>query len=340
MLSIGKGEAIVKIGEKLSWPDRRSWYAKTYPALLKYHQWLYDERDPHKEGLVLQIHPWEVGMDNTPPWMAELHDHQLNWWIRALKQSRLDSVVSLMRRDTKDISPKERFDTIEALAMFDIQRRLRRKAYDIDRILDHSMFAIEDVAFNAILIRNNQHLCEIAKALKEELPEDLLTSINKSKHAFTQLWDPFSSQYYSRDFITHRLLKVPSVATMLGLYAGTIPKDHAKSLVHHLGDKHSFNPNFPVPSTPLNSSWYKPNNYWQGPTWVNINWLIIDGLKRYDYLEEAENLRQITLSMVSSYGCWEYFNPENGQGIGTPNFSWTAALTADLILSPIKGSVT
>lgn len=198
------------------------------------------------------------------------------------------------------------------------------------------MFAIEDVAFNAILIRNNQQLKTIAKSLNTDLPKDLLLSMKRTEQSFNDLWDPFLGQYFSRDFITHRLLTEPSIATMLALYAGSIPVDHAKSLVHQLKDKHSFKLNYPVPSTPLNSRWYKANNYWQGPTWVNINWLIIDGLIRYDFLDEARELRQSTLQMVSNYGCYEYFNPEDGSGLGTPDFSWTAALTADLILNPIK----
>ncbi len=329
-------EAVVKVGEKMSWPERRSWYAQVYPALLKYHQWLYHDRDPHKEGLVLQIHPWEVGMDNTPPWMSELHEHQLNWWIRAVKTIGADRVVSLFRRDTKNVEAKERFDNIEALAMFDIQRRLRRKSYDIYRILDHSMFAIEDIAFNAILIRNNELLLDIAHSLKKQLPKELVESMEKTKHNFGELWDPLTNQYYSRDFITHRIIKVPSVGTMLAIYSGVIPEDHVKALIHQLKDKHSYGSNYPVPSTPLNSFWYKPKNYWQGPTWININWMIIDGLKRYGYIEEANFLRESTLAMVSSYGCYEYFNPETGEGLGAANFSWTAALAIDLCLTPIS----
>ena len=329
-------EAVVRIGEKLDWPERRSWYRQVLPALIDYHSWLYRERDPHNEGLVLLIHPWEVGMDNTPPWMDELHNHQLSWWIRAIQTARLDRLINLFRRDTQSIPSDERFNTIEALAMFTIQRRLRRKNYDIERILDHSMFAIEDVAFNAILIRANQHLTDIAKSLKLELPAELVASMKKTVHSFNQLWDPFSSQYYSRDFITHRLLKVPSVGTMLALYAGTISQEHAQALVHQLRDKHSFALQYPVPSTPVNSFWFKPLNYWQGPSWVNINWLIIDGLKRYGFMEEAAFLRQQTLAMVSNAGCHEYFNPEDGSGLGIANFSWTAALAIDLFLNPIS----
>ncbi len=329
-------EAITRVGEMLSPSERRDWYRRVFPSLLKYHLWLYNERDPHGEGLVLQIHPWEVGMDNTPPWMTELHEHQLNLWIRAAKKTHAERAIDLFRRDTRRVPSNERFDAIEALALFDIQRRLRRKIYDIRRILDHSMFAIEDVGFNAILIRNNDRLKAIAAAIHEPLPEEFTTRMKKTEQAFEELWDPLSSNYFSRDFITHKLFKDPSIGSLLALYAGSLPKDKADAIVSQLSDKHSFNSHFPVPSVPLNSSWFKPDNYWQGPTWVNTNWLIIDGLKRYGFLEEAKRLRETTLNMVTSYGFSEYFDPNDGHALGTPAFSWTAALAVDLSLSPIR----
>ncbi len=329
-------EAVIKIGEKLSPLERRIWYRRVYPSLVKYHEWLYAERDPHQEGLVLSIHPWEIGMDNTPPWIAELSEHQLNSWIRTIKKLHLDNLISHMRRDTKNIPSFERFGTVELLAMFSIQWRLRRKAYDISRILDHSLFAIEDVAFNAILIRNNHHLQNIAKTIRIPLNQELIKRMKKTEHEFNRLWDTTTSQYHSRDFITHRLLKEESVATMLALYAGTVPINYAHALVRQLEDKNSFNTNCPVPSVPINSPWYKPLNYWQGPSWININWLIIEGLKNYGFIDQAKKLRLSTLSTISNSGCYEYYNPENSNGLGASNFSWTAALAIDLALCPIN----
>src|SRR5581483_9161079 len=126
-------EAVVQVGQKLAWPERRSWYRRMYPALIKYHQWLYHDRDPHGEGLVLQIHPWETGLDSTPPWLAELHEHRLPLWIRAIEKLRLQWLINLFRRDTKSVPIDERFSAIESAAMFDVQLRLRRKAYDINK---------------------------------------------------------------------------------------------------------------------------------------------------------------------------------------------------------------
>ena len=323
-------EAVVQVGAKLAWPERRSWYAIMYEPLVQYHQWLYAERDPHHEGLVLQIHPWETGLDNTPPWIAEMREHQLPFWITAIRITHADKIVNLFRRDTKSVPMDERFSTIEALTLFDIQRRLRRKSYDVNKILDHSLLTIEDLSFNSIFIRANSHLQQIANSLRQELPAELAANMRKTEKALEELWDPYANQYFSRDFVTHRLLKTPTIATLLPLYAGSITKDRAAALVRQLENEHAFGPAFPVPSVPVNSFWYNPRLYWQGPSWVNMNWLIIDGLKRYGYKDHAAALTESTIEMVAKAGCYEYFDPRDGSGAGAANFSWTAALAIDL----------
>lgn len=324
-------EAVVRIGEKLNKSERRAWYKTVFPALLAYHQWLYNERDPHGEGLVLQIHPWETGLDSTPPWVHELHEHQLPSWIRVIEKLRLDTVINIFRRDIKYAPPSQRLTTLDALAFFSVQRRLRRKNYDITRILTHSLFAIEDISFNSIFIRANRHLQDIATFLKTELPEELQERMQKSESAFAALWDPYSRQYYSREFVTHRLLKDSTIGTLMPLYAGCINKERAGQLVKMIEDEHMFGSNYPLPSVPLNSEWFHPHAYWQGPTWVNMNWLIIDGLKRYGYTEHAAALTESTLEMIRIGGFGEYFSPIDASPAGADNFSWTAALVIDLL---------
>lgn len=326
-------EAVVRVGARLKKAERRSWYKQVYPSLLAYHVWLYAERDPHNEGLALLIHPWESGLDNTPPWMHELHEHQLANWIRVAKQLKLGWLINLFRRDTKLVPAEERLDPIEALAFYSTVRRLRRKGYDIDRVLSHSLFAIEDLTFNCILVRANQHLRDIAALIKEELPEELLESMHKTEVAIEQLWDPYTGQYYSRNFVTHNLLKEPSIATLMPLYAGCISKERADQLVRLLENQHVFGAHFPVPSVPLNSPTFNQYAYWQGPTWVNTNWLIIEGLQRMGYHDHAEALKESTLDMVENGGFAEYFSPLDGSPAGASNFSWTAALTIDLLKS-------
>jgi hypothetical protein len=324
-------EAVVRIGEKLNMPERRSWYKQVLPALIRYHEWLYKERDPHQEGLVLQIHPWETGLDNTPPWMAELHEHQLAWWIRALAATRLDTVLTSLRSDTRYVAASQRLTNVDALALYAVQRRLRRKNYDINQILDHGLFAIEDLAFNSILARNNQLLADIATLVDVYLPRELRDSMRTTRVALENFWDDATGQYYSRDFITHRLLMQPSLAALLPLYSGAISQERAATLVHMLETEHLFGTAYAAPSVPTNSTWFDPNRYWQGPTWVNTNWLLIDGLARYGFRDHASALRETTLELVQKSGFREYYNPLDASGLGAENFSWTAALALDLL---------
>jgi hypothetical protein len=324
-------EAVYQVGKKMKTADRRTWYKEMLPPLIRYHEWLYTDRDPHQQGLVLLLHPYECGLDNTPPWISELRKHSLPWWIRLIEKLRLDGFINLFRRDTKHVPPGQRMSNIEALAYWSALRRLRRKAYNSEALLPRALFAVEDLNFNAILIRANSRLKEIAKTAGRELPAELTEAIGRSETALEQLWDEASGQYYSRSFVSHKLIEEPSIATLLPLYAGTLSHERVARLVDLLKRERIFSSSWPVPSVPLNSPYFDPYKYWQGPSWVNMNWLIISGLRSYGYEAEAAVLKERTLNMVAKSGMYEYFNPQNAKGAGAPNFSWTAALTVDLL---------
>lgn len=324
-------EAVWRVGKKLSKSERVLFFKKVLPKLIKYHQWMYDERDPHDEGLIIQINPYETGLDNTPPWMNQLREHSRPAWIALVEKLKLDKFINVARRDTRKLPPEQRMTNIDALMLWDSVTRLRKKRYDINKILHHQLFAVEDVAFNSILIRNNQILEDIAGEARRKLPKSLLAHFEKSKIALEELWDDTYGVYFNRDFVTNKLMRSPTVASLLPLYAGTITKERADKLVKVMKNDHSFWLRHPVASVPKNIIGFDQNRYWQGPTWVNTNWLLIDGLKRMGYEEESNALKQKTIDLVEAQGPWEYFNPHTGKGLGAKDFSWTAALTIDLL---------
>jgi hypothetical protein len=324
-------QAIVSIGEKMSKAERRTWYQNVYPALLAYHKWLYHDRDPHHEGLVLLIHPWESGLDNSPPWMSELHKHKLGWVLSAVNTLHLDRFAQIFRRDVHFVPASQRESTRDALALYGMQRRFKRKAYDINAILDHAVLAIEDVGYNAMLIRANEHLHGIAQTIGRKLPETLRAQMRMTEDAMEQLWDEHTTQYYSRNFTTHETIKISSIASLLPLYGGSISKERAAELVKHIENSKVYGAKFLVPSVPLNSNWYDELGYWQGPTWINTNWMIIQGLEHYGYNKLATKVREASIAAVKKSGFYEYFSAKNGEPAGIPHFSWTAALIIDLL---------
>jgi neutral trehalase len=153
--------------------------------------------------------------------------------------------------------------------------------------------------------------------------------MNRATKALEELWDEEDGVYYSRNFITREPIKTATIATLAPLYAGTVSKKRAKRLVKLLVDKTKFGARYPVPTVPLDSPFFSHRRYWQGPVWLNTNWLIYDGLVRYGFAVEAEAIRLSSLELVAKSGAHEYFSPKDGFGAGIEPFSWTAALTIE-----------
>lgn len=324
-------EAVVRIGKKLPKDERQAWYRKVYPHLVKYHKWLYRDRDPKNEGLVLLIHPWETGLDSTPPWMSELRQNHTATWVWVVKKLKLDKVINKIRRDTRFVPPGQRLSTLDALLVFNLLRRLRHKSYSNTKIMKSKLPKIEDAGFNAIFIRANTHLEHIAKTIGRELPQSLQNDIKHTEKAYEELWSDAANQYFNFNINTGNPIQIPAIGTLLALYSGKISKEHAEKLVEQIKNPEKYGTKFPIPSVPRNSEWFQDHRYWQGPTWINTNWLIADGLARYGYKDEAAHIRETSLRLVEKAGFYEYFSPLDSSPAGAHNFSWTAALTIDFL---------
>jgi hypothetical protein len=328
-------EATVQIGRMLTPTERQKWYGEMYPKILAWHQMLYRERDPRQDGMVRLFLSWESGMDNSPPLMEMLHKYAMSRRVQLMKASGLDKWAELRRRDTTDVPASERISTLDLNAIYDLIRTMRKNHYDYRKLLPSHNFQVIDLAFNCILMRANEHLEAMANELGKELPADICHAMRVAPHSLELLWDEQAGYYYNRDGINGHLIKMPGVATFLPLYACKLPKERVAILLQHLHDPEKFDAPYPIPSAPLDSSYFKPRRYWQGPTWININWLVIDGLRRNGQPKEAERLRKATINLVRKnvpkHGFHEYYSPLNGAVAGAPDFSWTAALTIDLI---------
>lgn len=324
-------EAVVRVGEKLTSVERRAWYEEMYPKLLAYHQWFYRERNPRSDGLPIIVLSWETGMDNTPPWMEVMHTYAMSLRTRLAKEANLVKVLERFRKDTKAVSANERITTIDLYAVYDLVKKLRRYDYDARHIMRKHHMQMVDVAFSCILIRANELLKQIADDIGQVLPNDIKHAMRVAPHALETLWDDESEQYYNRDERTGELIKIPTISTFMPLYASALPTERVAALMRHLHDPSTFGTKYPVPSTPLNSPYFTPNRYWQGPTWINMNWLLMDGLKRNQQHEEAERLRRSTIKTVARGGMHEYFSPHDAQPAGANDFSWTAALIIDML---------
>jgi hypothetical protein len=85
-----------------------------------------------------------------------------------------------------------------------------------------------------------------------------------------------------------------------------------------------------LPSTSPAEPAFQPRNYWRGPVWPVINWLLWDSLTQLGHAARAARLRRDSLAQIAGPGEFaEYFEPFTGKPLGSSQQSWTAAVALD-----------
>lgn len=216
---------------------------------------------------------------------------------------------------------------------------------------------LDAVDFNSLLALESEILAEFAhilnrtddKKLHIKRYKKLCDLINK------RLWNPETGCYHDYIIRKKSLSSVISACTFFPMIAGICSREQAKSLVEKLYSKEYFNSPVPVPTVSRSHPSYS-KDMWRGPMWVNINWLIKFGLERYGFIEEAERIREITISCINryyqKYGClFEYYDAEDQssppdmprKGYNNPSewihqcihdYGWTATLILDMLVEP------
>jgi hypothetical protein len=85
-----------------------------------------------------------------------------------------------------------------------------------------------------------------------------------------------------------------------------------------------------LPSTSPAEPTFQPRNYWRGPIWPVIDWLLWRSLQLLGCTDRAEELRRDSLGQIAADGDFaEYFEPYTGKPLGSARQSWTAAVALD-----------
>jgi glycogen debranching enzyme len=320
-----------RVAQALPSDARTLFLTEVFPKLVAYHEWLYRERDPDDCGLVTLIHPWECGLDTTPPWMRALSRMPSPWWARTATRLHLAHVVRFLRRDTKYVPSVQRPTDNEGLGMLVLARLAQRHGFEMTRMPRDRSVLIQDLAFNSILGAANRSLTLIAAELDEAVPPALVDHFDHTTVAIEELWDENTGEYFSRDAVSGELIRMSTIATFLPLFGGAPSPERAEQLIAQLREPGGYWPRFPVPTVPTDAPEFREEAYWKGPTWMNMNWMIVEALDEHDEADLAEQLRQRSLELADRAGCAEYFSPLTGRGYGAPEFSWTAALVLELL---------
>jgi putative isomerase len=198
---------------------------------------------------------------------------------------------------------------------------------------------VESPDLNTYLYLQQESLAKISAVIGET--EDVEMWRGRAEAMARRLielaWDEESGFFLAR----HHGARVP-VRTPFNLFpliTGQMPQAIADRLVAHLTDERQFWSRYPVPTVAMDDPKFDPLKMWRGPTWVNVNYLLIEGLQRSGYIELARELRRRTLDLICCRDdIYEYYHPMTGENppSAASMFGWSSAVFIDLAIQAAR----
>lgn len=201
---------------------------------------------------------------------------------------------------------------------------------------------VESPDINTYLVLQAEAMAKIAGVLglKEDEAAWNASAGDLVKRMIDHFWDDKAGVFWAmRD---HKRISVLTPFNLYPLITGRLDRSMSDRLVEHLLSPDEFWLNFPIPTVARNDPKYDPERMWRGPTWMNINYLFIEGLLRSGYPDVARTLRDKTLDLMLRHGdIFEYYNPEtsNPPANAASVFGWSSAVFVDLAIQASRGEI-
>jgi glycogen debranching enzyme len=194
---------------------------------------------------------------------------------------------------------------------------------------------VEAPDLNTYLCLQQEALSKMAAAIGETADAEKWAqrAETMAQRMIQLMWDEQAGLFWAKR--NGAPIRVRTPFNLFPLITGRMPPEIAARLAAHLTDAKQFWPRYPVPTVALDDPKYNPEQMWRGPTWVNVNYLLMEGLERAGQLELARELRRRTLAMMlDDNDIYEYYNPETGRPPpkAASIFGWSSALLIEMML--------
>ena len=289
------------------------------------HQHFYNHRDPNQEGLVFIYHNWESGTDNSPIWddIWETMD---------------PPNYKFERRDTTHVDAAQRPTNREYDYYLHLIEIAKEHNYDDAKIAELSPFLVQDPLFNAMLIKSNEALIELYEMIGDS--EDKISTLKAwQEKAITRfnekLYNEKLGAYVHYDLRNEKQIEHLSSSSFAPIFSNIPTQARTDVMVKTLIEKFGGEDRYLCASFDPESDRFNPKKYWRGPIWINLNWMLYNGLNNYGFTDIANRVKEDSITLIEKYGFYEYFDSRKSvtknAGYGGNNFSWSAALLLDLL---------
>ena len=277
-------------------PDRDA-LAATYPGLLAWCDWWMADRGgrPRREGLTPGLLSWGSdthllpGPGSVPPWEEGATGHQ-----RAAWESGQDDLP------------------LWEEAEWDPERRVL------------AMSAVDLCSYRALDL---ECLSRIARLLGDDSTAQRLATERRRLVATMNrvLWSEPDGLYLDELPSGHSTRVAAS--NFLPLVAGVPPPSRARRMIRTLRDPARFWGRWIIPTIPRDDPAFTDQQYWRGSIWPPMNYLVLQGLRRYGFRNLAAELARRGANMFLADRqrtgmCRENFDSRTGRGHGHRFQSW------------------
>jgi glycogen debranching enzyme len=241
------------------------------------------------------------------------------------------------RKDLKKGIPKSQRPTDEDYDRYaylvDLFRRLN---YDEHAVYQECPFLVQDPLFNSILSKADEDLAYIGTLLGKDTAQLEEWHQQTNDALRKKLWHKSHGAFDVYDLVANERIGTITSSGFMPLLCGAPGKDEAQLMYQYL-EANSFcsmhdGSCFSIPNYNLQGDYFDSKKYWRGPVWINTNWLLLQGLIRYEFQEKAASVKRDIIELIKRWGFHEYFDPFIGTGYATDSFSWSAALFFDVAL--------
>lgn len=291
-------------------PDKK-FTQKVVNSLVHHHRWLIANRDPDHDQLLAIISPNESGMDELPVFQ-EVMGYRGNQTARLHYTYRQADLLNQLYH------------------------------YNNNRILEHNYFNVEEILFNCVFVEANRSLGRLLRYLgREEEALEFLEQANVTEQAIlSKCWNKQDKIFYSLHHKSEDMARVKTAASLLPLFLDGLKGEQLNAIIGHLTNPEEFWTPYPIPSVAANEPYYTPGDtpfyqvklLFRGPTWVNLNWFIVKGLRKHHRDDLADYIVDRMVDMIQKSSFREYYNPETGEGYRREQFGWST-LIVDLLSS-------